>query len=383
MTELLRRAFGTIDVSRHEITSLWQRLVSIDSCSTDKPGVDAVSRIAAEELESLGFTVSAVDYEKAGRLLIADFGDSNLPPVLLLGHLDTVFAAGTAAERPFTVADDRVTGPGVLDMKGGVTVMLSALRALISAGWKGRVRVLLAGDEENGHRFSTGLPDLIEAARGARFGLNFETGFPDNTVVVERKGVANFRVDIRGVGAHVGNAPEEGRSAITELAVKIGDINALSDRQEGTLLNVGIIGGGTVPNACPENAWCVIDVRFRSAPELDRVRKGLYALENRCYVDKTATRITELFVFPAMERLRGTMLLLERANRIASEYGFPAMEARAVGGGSDSAALTSAGVPVLDALGVRGRRNHTADEYAEYESVFERTKLACALLAGL
>ena len=84
-----------------------------------------------------------------------------------------------------------------------------------------------------------------------------------------------------------------------------------------------------------------------------------------------------------MERLRGTMLLLERANRIASEYGFPSMEARAVGGGSDSAALTSVGVPVLDALGVHGRRNHTADEYAEYESVFERTKLAWALLAGL
>lgn len=115
MTELLRRAFGTIDVSCHEITSLWQRLVSINSSSSDKPGVDAVSRIAEEELQSLGFTVSAVDYEKAGRLLIADFGDPSLPPVLLLGHLDTVFAAGTAAERPFTVDSDRVTGPGVLE----------------------------------------------------------------------------------------------------------------------------------------------------------------------------------------------------------------------------------------------------------------------------
>ena len=164
--------------------------------------------------------------------------------------------------------------------------MLSALRALFSADWKGRVRVLLAGDEENGHRLSTGLPDLIEAARGVRFGLNFETGFPDNAVVVERKGVANFRVDLRGVGAHVGNAPDEGRSAITELAAKIGDINALSDPQVGTLLNVDIIGGGTVPNACPENAWCVIDVRFSSAAELERVRRGLFPLENRCYVDK-------------------------------------------------------------------------------------------------
>ena len=201
--------------------------------------------------------------------------------------------------------------------------------------------------------------------------------------MVERKGVANFRVDAKGIGAHVGNAPEEGRSAITELAAKIADINALTDREKGTYLNVGVIGGGTVPNACPEEAWCVIDLRFKTAAELERVRRGLRVLETYCYVDRTETVVTESFVFPAMERLRGTMLLLERANRTAAAYGFPEMKPISVGGGSDSATLTACGVPVLDAMGVRGRRNHTVEEYAELESVFERTKLACALLAEL
>lgn len=383
MSALLEQCFQSVDETRDAILARWKRLTDIDSGSSDKAGVDAVSRLVEDELRTLGFSVRVIDYEKAGRLLIADFGDEKRPPILLVGHLDTVFKKGTACERPFTIDKDCVRGPGVLDMKGGVTVMLSALRTLIMNGWRGRVRVLLAGDEEVGHRSSNGTQDLIEAARGARFGLNFEPGFPDNAVVVERKGVANFRVDVKGIGAHVGNAPEEGRSAITELAAKIADINALTDREKGTYLNVGVIDGGTVPNACPEQAWCVIDLRFKTAAELERVRRGLRVLETYRYVDRTETVVTESFVFPAMERLRGTMLLLERANRTTAAYGFPEMKPIAVGGGSDSATLTACGVPVLDAMGVRGRRNHTVEEYAELESVFERTKLACALLAEL
>ena len=110
-----------------------------------------------------------------------------------------MFADGTAAERPFTADGNRVTGPGALDMKGGVTVMLYALKILSETDWdKFRIKVLLTGDEENGHKNSGADDDLLKEADGARYGLNFETSYEDNSIVVERKGVAQFRIDIDG-----------------------------------------------------------------------------------------------------------------------------------------------------------------------------------------
>ena len=376
--------FDKVDQNREAMVDTWKLLVDRDCGSGNKAGVDGVGRDVKDFLEKCGFKVWFHEYEKAGNMLVAEYGDASKPFIVLTGHMDTVFGDGTAAARPFTIKDGKVTGPGVLDMKGGVTILLYAVRFLLEAGYnRYRIKIILAGDEEVAHGNSTASADYEKEAKGAIMGFNLETGFVDNSVVIERKGVAQYLFEVDGVGAHAGNNPEDGRSAVEELAHKILDIQAETDWQEGTTVNCGVIAGGTVANAVPEHAWVKVDVRFKTTAGMERIEKAFQKIAKKQYVESTTTCCKKLVVFPPMERLESSEKLFERAEAIAEKYGFPKAKAIAVGGGSDSAHLTACGSPTLCALGVRGQFNHTEREWAEEESLFERTKLLMALLSEL
>ena len=376
--------FDKVDQNREAMVDTWKLLVDRDCGSGNKAGVDGVGRDVKDFLEKCGFKVWFHEYEKAGNMLVAEYGDASKPFIVLTGHMDTVFGDGTAAARPFTIKDGKVTGPGVLDMKGGVTILLYAVRFLLEAGYnRYRIKIILAGDEEVAHGNSTASADYEKEAKGAIMGFNLETGFVDNSVVIERKGVAQYLFEVDGVGAHAGNNPEDGRSAVEELAHKILDIQAETDWQEGTTVNCGVIAGGTVAKAVPEHAWVKVDVRFKTTAGMERIEKAFQKIAKKQYVESTTTCCKKLVVFPPMERLESSEKLFERAEAIAEKYGFPKAKAIAVGGGSDSAHLTACGIPTLCALGVRGQFNHTEREWAEEESLFERTKLLMALLSEL
>ena len=376
--------FDKVDQNREAMVDTWKLLVDRDCGSGNKAGVDGVGRDVKDFLEKCGFKVWFHEYEKAGNMLVAEYGDASKPFIVLTGHMDTVFGDGTAAARPFTIKDGQVTGPGVLDMKGGVTILLYAVRFLLEAGYnRYRIKIILAGDEEVAHGNSTASADYEKEAKGAVMGFNLETGCVDNSVVIERKGVAQYLFEVDGVGAHAGNNPEDGRSAVEELAHKILDIQAETDWQEGTTVNCGVIAGGTVANAVPEHAWVKVDVRFKTTAGMERIEKAFQKIAKKQYVESTTTCCKKLVVFPPMERLESSEKLFERAEAIAEKYGFPKAKAIAVGGGSDSAHLTACGIPTLCALGVRGQFNHTEREWAEEESLFERTKLLMALLSEL
>lgn len=376
--------FDKVDQNREAMVDTWKLLVDRDCGSGNKAGVDGVGRDVKDFLEKCGFKVWFHEYEKAGNMLVAEYGDASKPFIVLTGHMDTVFGDGTAAARPFTIKDGKVTGPGVLDMKGGVTILLYAVRFLLEAGYnRYRIKIILAGDEEVAHGNSTASADYEKEAKGAVMGFNLETGFVDNSVVIERKGVAQYLFEVDGVGAHAGNNPEDGRSAVEERAHKILNIQAETDWQEGTTVNCGVIAGGTVANAVPEHAWVKVDVRFKTTAGMERIEKAFQKIAKKQYVESTTTCCKKLVVFPPMERLESSEKLFERAEAIAEKYGFPKAKAIAVGGGSDSAHLTACGIPTLCALGVRGQFNHTEREWAEEESLFERTKMLMALLSEL
>lgn len=380
----LEEIFQSINQAKPAMMETWKSLVDRDCGSGNKAGVDSVGQDIRRFLEPLGFKVRFHEYEKAGNMLVAEYGDMTKPFVILTGHMDTVFADGTAAERPFTVQDGRVTGPGVLDMKGGITVMLYAVKTLLESGWnRYPLKIILAGDEEVGHGWSDAAQDYRKEARGALMAFNYETGFIDNGIVLERKGCAQYRFDFHGVGAHAGNNPEDGRSAVKELCHKALDMEALTDMTEGTTVNVGVIAGGTVPNAIPENAWCRVDVRFRTMAGIKRVEKALQEITDKVYIDQVQTTCRCEVKMGAMERLASSEALFGKANQIAREAGLPEMKAIAVGGGSDSAYITAEGVPALCAMGVKGQFNHTVREWAEESSLTERAKLSAALLMKL
>lgn len=371
--------FAYIDDHKAQMMDLWQDLVNQDSPASYREGVDLVAKRVFKEVEEAG---ASTRWDEEGKALIAEIPGDSRAPVLLLGHIDTVFPVGEAARRPFTVEGSRVTGPGALDMKGGVAVMLSALKALHSAGFSGRpLKVILVSDEEIAHNGSKATVMLQREARGCAACFNCETGYEDNSLVIGRKGGVVFKAAVHGIAAHAGNNPRQGRSAIWEMAKKIDDIQNMTDWDKGITFNVGTIKGGTVSNAIP--GYCEVegDIRFQDPDISPFVKEELLKVLNHTYMEGTKT---ELLLYHEgmlpMKMTEENRKLFEFVKKTGEENGIPVSEGKLVGGGSDSGYVVYAGVPTVCAMGVKGRFNHTRDEYALKDSLFERAKLLGAVI---
>lgn len=371
--------FAYIDDHKAQMMDLWQDLVNQDSPASYREGVDLVAKRVFKELEEAG---ASTRWDEEGKALIAEIPGDSRAPVLLLGHMDTVFPVGEAARRPFTVEGSRVTGPGALDMKGGVAVMLSALKALHSAGFPGRpLKVILVSDEEIAHNGSKATVMLQREARGCAACFNCETGYEDNSLVIGRKGGVVFKAAVHGIAAHAGNNPRQGRSAIWEMAKKIDDIQNMTDWDKGITFNVGTIKGGTVSNAIPDYCEVEGDIRFQDPDISPLVKEELLKVLNHTYIEGTKT---ELLLYHEgmlpMKMTEENRKLFEFVKKTGEENGIPVSEGKLVGGGSDSGYVVYAGVPTVCAMGVKGRFNHTRDEYALKDSLFERAKLLGAVI---
>lgn len=375
------KAYQWIDEHKDEMVSLWKEMVTIDSGIGVRDGGMAMGNLCAGILEELGFSIRRVSYEKCGDTIIGEREDMTKPFTILMGHMDTVFFKGEPEKRPFTIKDGKAYGPGVLDMKGGVTILLSTLKALHEAGFEDfPCKVILDADEEPAHVFSNAPEVIQKEAEGAKCAFNFETGFTDHSLVVQRKGCWRFFIETFGRGCHVGNDPENGRSAILEMAHKIIEIEKLTDYSKQYNVNVGTIEGGTVANAAP--AYCKVecDFRYTHPEDLPVLRRKVDEVCSRQYVPDTITKVSDSVGFATMTRLPGNLELLKIAQEVAEESGFPKPEARLCGGGSDAAYTTAMGVPTLCAVGVEGARNHTVEEWADVDSLFRRAKQMAGIL---
>ncbi|NCC58734.1 MAG: M20/M25/M40 family metallo-hydrolase, partial [Synergistales bacterium] len=219
------KAFDFIEQNREKLLAFWEELVNMESGSRDKENVDLAAERVAAELESFGVETEILSFEKAGNSVAGILGkDRPGTPVVLMGHYDTVFPAGTVEKRPFRIEDGKAYGPGVLDMKGGVALLIFAAKALEAAGYADRpIRFVLAGDEETGHCNSSMAKVFEERSRGCVAAFNCETGDPNNKIVVGRKGVVQCEMAVKGIAVHAGREPQKGRSAILELSHKIID----------------------------------------------------------------------------------------------------------------------------------------------------------------
>lgn len=376
MEDIRKQIAVYIDEHRDAMVDFWRQLVQIESGSANKAGVDAVARRVQAELDAIGAHTEIHEMKQAGNMLVSVLNeDAQEAPVLLLGHMDTVFPDGTVAARPFTLRDGKAYGPGVLDMKGGVTIAVFAMKALKKAGWTKRpVRLVLVGDEEVGHRNSDGDQQIMDQARGAVAAFNCESGRLGNEVVVQRKGALTYRMDVTGIAAHAGNEPEKGRSAILEMAHKVIAIQNLTDWQQGTTYNVGVMSGGTVANAVPDTASILIDVRYLKNDYVPDIEAKLQDVAHTTYVDGTKTSLTRLSCCIPMERMAETDGLLAKVQDAYASFGMPRPSGITVGGGSDSAYTVAAGVPTICAMGVEGSRHHSPEEYASIESLYARAK---------
>lgn len=374
-----------VDARREEMLSLWQEVVNMESGSGYKAGIDAVAARFQQVLDGEGAATRIVEMEKAGNMLVGEVGaDRDKPAVLFMGHMDTVFPVGTVAKRPFTIKDGTAYGPGALDMKGGIVAFLYAIKALNAAGYDTRpLKVILAGDEEIAHANSNAAEIFMQEARGAVAAFNCETGFVDDGIVTGRKGTAGFTFEVKGVAVHAGNEPENGRSAILEIAHKVIDIQNLTNWETGTTFNVGVIEGGTVPNAVPGYAKIFVDVRYQDPALLPDIQRQLQEVAAKTYVRDTTTTVVQTPGIAPMQTTDGVRGLFEVVKKTYAEFGLGTPYGKYVGGGSDSAYSVIAGVPTVCSMGVKGGRNHSPEEFAIVETLFERAKLLAACVINL
>jgi glutamate carboxypeptidase len=344
-----------------------RELVEIES-PTYSAGVKLVAERMAEELDSLGATARILE----GDHVVADL-EGGGPPLLVLGHTDTVWDEGTLATMPFRVEGGVAFGPGVYDMKGGLVVALEALR---EAGARRRaVRVFLTADEEQGSR--TARKALAEAADGAAAAFVVEPPTAAGDLKTARKGLGRFRISITGRPAHAGTSLLDGASAVEELAHQIIRLHALTDHDRGLSVNVGVVRGGTRENVVAAYAEAAIDVRVSSRSDLEHLEGILRGLEPT--IDGTAIEVDGEWTRPPLERTTLSGALFARAREIGRGLGLDLREASS-GGGSDGNLVAALGLPVLDGLGVEGKGAHALDEQIRLDSLPVRAKLLAGLL---
>jgi glutamate carboxypeptidase len=363
-----------------------ERLVNID-CGTYTPdGVDEVGRWTAAFLGQLGAEID-VRPDPDGRFaktIVATFaGKADGPRALLIGHMDTVFDAGTVAARPFRVDDGIAYGPGVTDMKSGLLSGLYALKSII-AELDGlpfeRLTFIANPDEEVGSPSSR--DHIRAAAADVDVCLVLECARANGDIVSARKGILDTRLTVNGRAAHAGVEPEKGRSAILEAARLVRDLHALNGRWPGVTVNVGKIAGGTRPNVVAERCDLEVDVRSTTAEGLAEVEAAINELTVATEVPETAIDANVVVSWLPMEKLERSGRLVEHAQAIAERLGFTVHDT-ATGGASDANTTAGMGVPSLDGLGPIGGNDHAPAEYLEIESIVPRTTLLAGLLLAI
>jgi len=361
-------------------------LVEIESPSDNKQAVDRIAAFLAPKFEALWGRTQFHRSNDFGDSLQIDFGGprsapADPKPVLLLGHYDTVYPLGTLRAMPCKIENGRLRGPGVLDMKCGIALMLHAIEAL--QAWHGAlprpVTVFLVSDEEVGSRSSRKITEALAKKSAGVLVLEPAAGLR-GAVKTARKGVGEYTLRVKGVAAHAGLDPGKGHSAILELARQIAVIAKLNNLRQGLSVNPGVIEGGTRTNVIAAEASLGIDVRIKRAKQasgIDRKLRSLKPFDKRCKLEMTGG-INRM----PMERTSGVASLYKKAQEIARQVGWNLEEA-AVGGGSDGNFTAGMGIPTLDGLGGVGEGAHAVHEYIVISQLPRRALLLAGMIEGV
>lgn len=363
---------------QEEMVHTLEQLVTLESPSNEREAVNTVADFLAQAFGALDARVERLPQTAFGDHLRVIWGQGDRQ-ILLVGHMDTVWPLGEIEHRPFRVTGDRAIGPGVFDMKGGLVVGLYALTALHELGLKPahRLAFLFNSDEELGSLSSR--PHIEDLARHSDAVLVLEPSRA-GALVTWRKGVGRFELEVQGLASHAGAAYEQGVSAVEELAHQILRLEAMTDLERGTTVNVGLVHGGSRVNVRPASAWAAIDLRVSSIEEGKRMTQAILGLQP---VNPKATLLLSGGINrPPWEPSPAGQALFERAQQIGARLGME-LWAAGTGGGSDGNFTAALGIPTLDGLGVVGNDAHALTEWADLGSLPRRAALLAELILDL
>ena len=357
-------------------------LVDIDSNSHDKTGTDRVAQAMLGWLTTEDIVAEHRADWADGDVLLARLPGAQPAnaPVVLMGHRDTVFPTGTVAQRPWRVEGERGYGPGVSDMKSGLVLqcfVLMALRRLPPLPFP--VLGLFTADEEIGSQHGR---VAIEAhARGARAAFNAEPGRVSGNLVTERKGGANFVIDVTGRAAHAGMNHADGASAIETLARKVQALHALTDYEMGITSNVGLVSGGMSTNTVAPSAQARLDVRFCTLHQRESLFARIREVVAQPGVPGTQAVVTQTSEFLPLEP-RWSDDLMQRYQASAARLGFE-VNGEFTGGCSDAGFTASLGIPTLCGVGPVGAKAHTDAEYCCLDTLVPRAQALVGTILSL
>lgn len=378
-TRHARQVLSHIRDQQESLITLLRHMVEAESPSSRPEAHRLILSVVTEAFRDLGFKVTRLSGYSAHKHVFARPREraKGRPLQLLLGHYDTVWPLGTVAERPFTVDDNIIRGPGVFDMKGGLVQMVSALRAIRDLGLQTSLEpiVFINSDEEIGSRTSTRYVRTLAKCAQRAFVLEPAMG-EEGMIKTERKGIGRFTITVHGKAAHAGLDPEGGASAILELSHVIQSLFALNDADQGITVNVGTIDGGLQPNVIAPHSQCVVDVRVPTLADGDRIEKEIHSLEP--VTPGVRLSIEGRIGRPSMEFTLRNNALWENARALAKELGIDLQQGRA-GGGSDGN-TTSQYTATLDGLGPVGHGAHAEREFLYIDKTLERAALLALLL---
>jgi glutamate carboxypeptidase len=383
MTDILRHAAG-MQAALPEILAMAERCVNIDSGSYMAGGVNAVIDIWAGMLGGMGFAVERTPLPGFGDQMTARLPlGGNGPRVLVLGHADTVWPAGIAAEWPFKREGDRLTGPGVGDMKTNVVMALHAIRMLLAEkalGHLASITICIVPDEEIG---SPGSRAWLEAeSRNADLCLTLEPCRPNGGMVVGRGAVGAFYLNATGITAHVGSAREKGASAVAALAALVAPLEALGDPANGLCATVGILRGGEARQVVPGSAEMHLDLRAPDDAAGEKLLEEVRAIASRPPADPRVTiAFRGGFTRPAFPTHEGTRVLYAKAEEFCATLGIPVHQVVSRGG-SDGSFAARLGVPTLDGLGPITHETCSRREWVEVPSIVTRGAVLAGLMAS-
>lgn len=345
-----------------------KEIIEINSWTKNKEGVDRNGEIFAYWMEELGFQLTRYPREEIGDHIHLTSAQKEGKKLLLLGHLDTVFPPGTFEQ--FREDDAWIYGPGVCDMKGGNYVALEALRNLYKKhGAIHNIDFLLVSDEETGSDDSKHL--TAKLAKEYDYCMVFEAAGVHDEVVIGRKGVGTFFIDIEGIAAHAGNHYDKGADANLEASLKLQKLVALTDLEKETTVNVGKIEGGIGANTISPKAKLTFELRYTTTDERDRVLKAIDEIVNTAYVEGTTSTLSGGIQRDVMQPTPQQAAFVKKIEALCSIT----LPTEKRGGVSDANIVASQGVPTLDGWGPYGDGDHTVHERASKKSFEERIAL--------
>jgi glutamate carboxypeptidase len=377
----LEQTLALVRKREAEMLALTRRWVEVNSFTANIEGVDRVGGMLREAFELPGLSCTRIPAPGYGEHVVWKTAASGAP-ILLIGHHDTVFPQGHF--EGWREEAGKVTGPGVLDMKGGLAVIRTALAVLAEAGALAElpITVVCVADEEVGSPSSA--PHLRALAKGASCALVFESGRAADMIITRRKGVGAMTVTAHGKAAHAGNHHKDGANAIVALAKFIDRAQAMTDHAAGITVNVGTIEGGTSKNTVPASASCQLDLRYETVADAERLVGAL-----RAAADAAAAAVPGVRVEASgganrlpLERTEASAALRDEYAACARACGLGDGEAPLLGGGSDANTVAPLGVPAIDGLGPRGAGFHTTSEYAELGTFVPKTEALVRFLLG-